>query len=420
MKYEEIYSEYLHSEMAIVLEHLKECFIEYYGESNRNKIESVFKNLVIVYYAGNYSKNRIDTMLSCSEKRYKTELNRLLYKKPWSKLLYKQPRANENNLINYTLNTQASSSNNLKFYKNELIEFGYKNLLKSRKSNNNSINIILTMNKYNWKEQSVIESYVEDDVKDFTAGFSCYTITSNNLIGVKIYKKGKIRLAALAHEINHQLQIEYFHHGNLKEKRVKMIGITNDENDLVTEVINEYCSVSIIKIFMKKYNSDLLDLTISSLYFLMDKTCHYIGREVYILLKDEIKSKLINGQARTIKRIIDSNGKENYQLLNNLYNKILLDIIRVKSDGIRRKYKLSEEDSNTCLKYVNKLYNSIEENYKIYLSNSVNSKETSPLSFGLSENDKIKELKKLRKDVENYKESNDSYNSIGKKVKMKK
>ena len=41
MKYEDIYERYLNNEIDSILRNLREAFVEYYGEDNRNKIEKI-------------------------------------------------------------------------------------------------------------------------------------------------------------------------------------------------------------------------------------------------------------------------------------------------------------------------------------------------------------------------------------------
>ena len=56
-------------------------------------------------------------------------------------------------------------------------------------------------------------------------------------------------------------------------------------------------------------------------------------KKVYTLLRKEIKGRLINGNARTIRKLIDGENKENYQLLNVFYNKIRLNILEEYNNG---------------------------------------------------------------------------------------
>ena len=113
MKYEEIYIKYLNQETDLILFNLKESFIEYYGESSRNKIESIFDSLVIVYFAKNPSQKELGNKIEKSSFNY----NELI-----ATLLKNQSKLTEKDLIEYALNSTKFISNKLTNFKEKLIE----------------------------------------------------------------------------------------------------------------------------------------------------------------------------------------------------------------------------------------------------------------------------------------------------------
>ena len=138
MKYEEIYIKYLNQETDLILFNLKESFIEYYGESSRNKIESIFDSLVIVYLAKNPSQKELGDKIEKSSFNY----NELI-----AILLKNQSKLTEKDLIEYALNSTNFISNKLTNFKEKLIELSYSKLLQSKKINSSSKNILLNMSK---------------------------------------------------------------------------------------------------------------------------------------------------------------------------------------------------------------------------------------------------------------------------------
>lgn len=307
MKYEDIYKRYLNSEIDLILEHLKESFIEYYGETNRNKIENIFNDLIIVYLAKNYSEQEINEKLSVTETSYKTYLN---------ELLSNSSTLNENYLVDYSLNINCTTSSKLIDFKKKLLDLGYSKLLKKTKCNNSSLNIILEMSKGSLSQE--IETLFSNYVDYSIAGFSVAKTNHSNLIGLRINKKGKISLHTLVHEINHQLQKEvlFYVANNNTDQKFMVEGITNNKYDLINELINEYCSKDVMDIFKKNFSSALLDLSFDSGYLRIDQLSGNVMKKTYDLLKKEISLRLINGNARTIRYIIDGKDKENYSLLN--------------------------------------------------------------------------------------------------------
>ena len=366
MKYEEFYKRYLNSEIGTILEYLKESFVEFYGESNKNKVEKVFNNLVVVYLEKNFTEQELNEKLSITEKSYRTCLDELLSKKPI---------LSEFDLIEYSLNINNSTSKKLIDFKERLLNFAYSKLLKMKKINNNSLNIILGMNKGSVSQD--LETLFSDYVEYSTVGFSVNKTNHSNLVGLRI-KNGKVSLHTLIHEINHQLQIEDLFHvidNDNKEKKFRVEGITNNNKDLVNELINEYCSEDIMNIFKQKYNSSLLDLNFSSGYLKIDEVSGNIMKKTYLLLKDEIKSRLINGNAKTIRNIIDGDSKENYSLLNIFYNKIRENMTKASNNGMKfTEYisTLSEEKRKGYVEFANGIYVSIKNNFDIFKTYNIN------------------------------------------------
>ena len=126
MKYEEIYIKYLNQEIDLILFNLKKSFIEYYGESTKSKIESIFDSLVIVYLTKNPSQKELGDKIEKSSFNY----NELI-----SILLKNQSKLTEKDLIEYALNSTNFISNKLTNFKEKLIELSYSKLLQSKKIN---------------------------------------------------------------------------------------------------------------------------------------------------------------------------------------------------------------------------------------------------------------------------------------------
>ena len=85
--------------------------------------------------------------------------------------------------------------------------------------------------------------------------------------------------------------------------------------DLVYEIFNELMSLEILEIFTKKcQNTQLLDLKIkNSPYLELDKYCLNVVSDIYSMMKDLIKNRLIVGNGLSIMKIF---GYHNYARLN--------------------------------------------------------------------------------------------------------
>lgn len=363
MKYEEIYIKYLNQETDLILFNLKESFIEYYGESSKSKIESIFDSLVIVYLTKNPSQKTLGDKIEKSSFSY----NELI-----AILLKNQSKLTEKDLIEYALNSTNFISNKLTNFKEKLIELSYSKLLQSKKINSISKNILLNMSKGCISKE--LEELFTEFVDDYTAGFSYAKTNHSALIAIRINKQGKIALHTLIHEINHQLQKEEIFKVINKDQTEQFFlveGITNNHKDLVNELINEYVTKDIMDIFNQKFSSSLLDLKFTSGYLLIDQISGNVMKKVYTLLRKEIKERLINGNARTIRKLIDGENKENYQLLNIFYNKIKSNILELKENETIKTFSeyvnvLSENEKNRYVQFTNSIYQSIENNFFNY------------------------------------------------------
>ncbi len=363
MKYEEIYIQYLNQEISLILSNLKESFIEYYGKNNKNKIESVFNNVVIVYLTKNYSQEELEDKVKKSIFNY----NELI-----AILLKNHPKLKEKDLIEYALNDTNFTSNKLTNFKEKLLDLSYSKLLQSKKIDSSSKNILLNMNKGSLNRE--LEKSFTDFLNYSTEGFSYAKTNHSALIGLRVTKQGKVRLQLLVHEINHQLQKEEIFkviNNEQKEQVFLVEGITNNKEDLVNELINEYSTKDIMDIFNQNFSSSLLDLTFTSGYLQIDQISGNVMKKVYALLKQEIKRRLINGDVRTIRKIIDGENKENYQLLNIFYNKIKSNILKLKETKTIKTFSeyvnvLSENEKNRYVQFSNSIYQSIENNFFKY------------------------------------------------------
>ena len=373
MKYEDIYERYLNNEIDSILRNLREAFVEYYGEDNRNKIEKIFNNLVIIYFVKNYSEKQINNKINSLSNNYTEFLKQLLKNKPMLK---------ENDIVEYLFNNKNFISNKLKDFENKLLDLSYFKLLKQKKINDSTLNIIIGMNKGSISKN--LEIMISDYVSYFTAGFSIPKTNHHNLIGLRFNKRGKIRLHTLVHEINHQLQKEELFKivdDNGKESIFLVDGITNNHDDIINELVNEYCSKEIMDIFNRNFTSNLLELSFNSGYLYIDQISGNIMKKTYNLLKKEIKLRLINGNIKTIQYIIDGDDKENYSLLNSFYNKIRSNMYKASETGIKfDEYleKLPDEKKNGYVQFANGIYSSIKNNYNKFeeynlnLNNQVN------------------------------------------------
>lgn len=117
-----------------------------------------------------------------------------------------------------------------------------------------------------------------------------------------------------------------------------------------------------MNIFKQKYTSLLLDNEPVTSYIFLDQVSGFKGKEIYSLLKNELRKRLINGNVPTVKKIMNIDDSKNYDRLNGLYRHIYTDILKKRGKGIKTSQQyldsLSEEEkkniSITVLKYANK------------------------------------------------------------------
>ncbi len=353
MKYSDVYKEYLENETRSILLNLKEAFVIHYGKKNRSRIENVFKELGIAYYSENFEQGELND---------RTQKLNQEYNECIKNLLQEAPNITEEDLINYVKMSrdQKDISNKLRNYMDKLYELSYNKFLQKNKINETSNNIFLGFSRGSLNQ--TLEKFITDDTDRRTGGFSLPYINHSNFIAVKETQKGKIKLHILAHEINHQLQYEKLAkiqdlYG--KEKILLSKDICSKHNDFVDELINDYSAIDVVNIFCKYCYSPLLDLRVGSGYTKLDAFCGNTIKKVYELLRSEIKERLINGNVRTIRNIIDGNGNtNNYRLLNEFY-------LYVENEYLKQK-DFSEEQKAFFRSYTGKIFDSIQYNYNEY------------------------------------------------------
>lgn len=362
MRLEKIYKDYLNNEINIILNYLKESFIEFYGISNKDKIEDVFKDLNIIYMIENKKAIEFNKTISKLENEYK-KIKDIIAKE--------NPKFKEKILIKRVFDNNNDDTNELKQF---LLLLSFNKLCLSKKKNDTSLNIILGHNK-----KIIPKKYKElitNQLNHSTIGFSItYPITSRT-IAIRLIESGQIPLHTLIHEINHQLQKDILSlvKGYKIDEAITVKGITNKTDDLVNEILNDYCSLDIMQIFLKKYNSIIIYTNYIEGYIHLDKVSGNAMYKTYNLLKEEIKTRLINGNAHTIRYLIDGNDKYNYILLNQLYKK-LLDKIKNTTDK-NRKFYIPRKKKKELYKYTNNKYITIKNNYNIYKNYTTNLNNT--------------------------------------------
>ena len=352
MKYEKIYKDNLDYEMNIILNLLKESFIEFYGISNKDKIEKVFKDLTITYMTENKSAIEFNKTIKELETIYNTIKNTITKE---------HPKAKEKEIINLAFNDDA-----LVQLKELILSLSFNKLCLSKKKNDTSLNILLGHNKVllSKKYKDLITNYLNHS----TMGFSITYPITTKMIVIRLKENGQIPLHTLIHEINHQLQKDILSliKGYKIDDAITVKGITNKSDDLVNEILNDYCSLDIMQIFLKKYNSTLLDTNYLDGYIYLDQLSGNAMNKTYNLLKEEIKTRLINGNAQTIRYLIDGNDKYNYILLNQFYKKLLDKVLTTTNKN--RKFYIPRKKKKELHKYTHNKYITIKNNYNTYIT----------------------------------------------------
>lgn len=364
MKYENIYKDYLNNEMNIILKYLKESFIEFYGISNKDKIEEIFKDLNIIYMIENKKTIEFNKIIKELEIGYNNIKDEIAEENPKFKEKILIKRVFDNNINNDDINK----------LKKFILLLSFKKLSLSQKQNDTSLNIIIDHNKFLISKKD--KDHITNDIKHTTLGICItYPITSKT-IAIRLKDNGQIPLHALIHETNHQLEKDILAliKGYKIDEAITVKGITNKKDDLINEILNDYCSLDIMKIFLTKYNSIILDTSYKDCYIYLDQVSGNAIYKTYNLLKEEIKTRLINGNAQTIRYLIDGDDKYNYILLNTVYKK-LLDKISTSMDK-KRKFYIPRKKKKELCKYTNDKYITIKNNYNTYKTYTTNLNNT--------------------------------------------
>ena len=350
MKYETIYKDYLDKEMNIIMKYLKESFIEYYGISNKDKIEEVINDLTIIYMIENKKAIEFNKIISELEASYNIVK---------SIVESGVPKFEEEKLIKLAFNEES-----LLELKKIVLSLSFNKICLSKKENDTSLNIILGQNKGLPKE--LYNNIIANDVKHTVLGYSITYPITTRVIAIRLPETGQIPIHVLIHEINHQLQkdILCIVKDYKVNKAITVKGTSNIDDDLVNEILNDYCSLDIMKIFLEKYNSILLDTTYDECYIYLDQLSGNAMKKTYNLLKDELKIRLINGNAQTIRYLIDVDDEYNYILLNMFYRKLLNKVSEYNTK--KRILHIPPKNKKEIYKYTNDKYIIIKNNYKKY------------------------------------------------------
>ena len=340
-----------------VFEVLKVAFIRYYGEENIAKVNRVIDDLCICYIGNNRSSEKLFNKIA-RDSEWINDIISLLVVKEGKELTAED-------LIEYALGDKFQFTSKDPVVKDKILDYIYSIYLYRRKINDTDLSVVLDTSSGSLSEVFTLLGRGLDNMVD---GLSCPCSDSLNLMYLRI-KRGKISLHTLIHEINHLLQKEDM---ALREEGdvISIFGVSNGHQDLVNEVINEYVSKDIFDMFMALYDGDLtmFDTSFDSIYLNIDCMCNNIGLDIYYLLKDEIRSNLINGSAPKIEKIINSS---NYNNLCSIFKEIYKEMIEMlgRSKGFKYSDYFSSltADRKVFLKNeMDKLFRGVLESYFEY------------------------------------------------------
>ena len=340
-----------------VFEVLKVAFIRYYGEENSAKVNRVIDDLCICYIGNNRSSEKLFNKIA-RDSEWINDIIRLLVVKEGKELTAED-------LIEYALGDKFQFTSKDPVVKDKILDYIYSIYLYRRKINDTDLSVVLDTSSGSLSEVFTLLGRGLDNMVD---GLSCPCSDSLNLMYLRI-KRGKISLHTLIHEINHLLQKEDM---ALREEGdvISIFGVSNGHQDLVNEVINEYVSKDIFDMFMALYDGDLtmFDTSFDGIYLNIDCMCNNIGLDIYYLLKDEIRSNLINGSAPKIAKIINSS---NYNNLCSIFKEIYKEMIEMLGRGKGFKYSdyfssLTADRKVFLKNEMDKLFKGVLESYFEY------------------------------------------------------
>lgn len=355
LKYDELYLSYLMNELEVILYNIQEASITYYGESMRSKIEKTVNDIVVAFIVKNYSNLELKTLKDEAYNLFKFHLDNL----------NKDNKFTDDEIIKYALLSDIKPTIKLKEFRDYLLKFTSLDWISKKKIDSHSNNIFLGSNRGSFSD-GLIDLLCS--IPQNISGAAHSNTNHGKLIILRILRSGKISLHALIHEINHHLQKEelFILQDDNIEKIKRVTGITGNRYDLINELINEYSSQEIMKIFMSYYSSPLLDTKFSSGYLIMDKICDDTIKKIYEIIKPEIKGNLINGNANIIKKIIDDCGQNNYYAkLNGLFNYLQEKMIIADSKGETFEAfmnNLSREDREEYINFSKDIFHGVKDN----------------------------------------------------------
>ena len=340
-----------------VFEVLKVAFIRYYGEENSAKVNRVIDDLCICYIGNNRSSEKLFNKIA-RDSEWINDIIRLLVVKEGKELTAED-------LIEYALGDKFQFTSKDPVVKDKILDYIYSIYLYRRKINDTDLSVVLDTSSGSLSEVFTLLGRGLDNMVD---GLSCPCSDSLNLMYLRI-KRGKISLHTLIHEINHLLQKEDMALGEEGDV-ISVFGVSNGHQDLVNEVINEYVSKDIFDMFMALYDGDLtmFDTSFDGIYLNIDCMCNNIGLDIYYLLKDEIRSNLINGSAPKIEKIINSS---NYNNLCSIFKEIYKEMIEMLGRGKGFKYSdyfssLTADRKVFLKNEMDKLFKGVLESYFEY------------------------------------------------------
>ena len=313
-----------------VVSNIKDAYIRYYGEKNRSKIERVFDNLRISFISDNYTRAEIRKQIKGIEEINLIDLNDIDTRKQILK-------AGMYNLIRIMQNDGCPSV-----------------LLYSTDTNND------------YAEDYFIE-------KNCYSSGCCLMDSERPQVYIRMNDDGTFNLHALIHEIGHALMKEELY--IFDDTLFYASGVYSDSyNDpkFINELINEYISEEILHMIDKKYKYQMIGINpeFGSVYVALDSLNNDLIKRIYLLLRDEIKDNIINGNCDLIKRIINADTDITFDQIAQLYSVTCnemkdigeqIDKPVVEVARLRRKY---EREVNKPI--TDKFYRNVVNGYKKY------------------------------------------------------
>lgn len=327
-----------------LLDSITEAFINYYGENYREKITKRIHDTLIITFTLNESKDSINEKIKILNSYLKKERNR-------------------ENIIGLKL------------------QLGYELLKKNKKINDTDPKIVLktflkNKNLFNSSKIEKIKTTTREDNSHHLGYAISINTRSDGHYYIGLNSVDRMNVCSLIHEISHILQMEElalaYDENNHDIGKVKNSNITNDNEDLVNEIINDKITLDIFNIWQKKYKNEFSDWVIydySTDYLILDELFNNIISKLYELLKDIIKDNFLKDNLNIVEKII---GSDNYEFLYEILKIIYQDIAKLKVSSFEEYRSLKKETIDKCNKKCEEIYletiKNIEE-YKEYNKN---------------------------------------------------